>query len=126
MATKKGSARAPQKKAVRDEPKVAANVLPGRRRVVVQGLASRMQVFNLPHDVYCAAMGECSCTDQEVVVTVYSRVDKGREPRLVRKVKKMNPTLTVRYRQRVAVPVAALQCPEVKSALANRWLRVTS
>lgn len=126
MATKKGSARAPQKKAVRDEQKTTANVLPGRRRVVVTGLAPRMQVFNLPHDVYCGAMGECSCSSQEVVVTVYSRVDKGREPRLLRKMKRMNTTLTVRHRQRVAIPVAALQCPEIKAALANRWLRVTS
>lgn len=101
-------------------------VPPSRERVIVQGKARRMQSFNLPHEVYCAAMGECFCTERDVVVTVYSRVENGREPRLLRKKKRMNSTLTVRYGKRVAVPRAALSCPEVKSALDKQWLRVTS
>lgn len=107
-------------------PAKAAEVPDERHRVIIEGRVARMQVFNLPHDVYCKAMGVCSCSEQMVSKTVYSQIDKGqmRHSQLVKKL--INSSLTVRFRQRVAVPRAVLACPEIKVALERKWLRVRS
>ena len=98
----------------------------GAHRIVVRGMEPRMQVFNLPHEIYCKLMGKCYCTEREVAVAVYSKADVGRVKHLQKKMKRMNSTLTVRYRERVAVSKAALACPEVASAKAKGWLRVVN
>ena len=94
-----------------------------QERVVIQSLVPRMQVFNLPHEVYCSKMGQCFCHDDDVVISVYPTVDKGRARHLLRKKKRMNSTLSIRFRERLAVPRAALACPEVASALRQKWIR---
>lgn len=94
-----------------------------QERVVVQGLVPRMQSFNLPHEIYCAKMGKCFCHDGDVVISVYSTVDKGRARHLLKKKKRMNSTLSIRFRQRLAIPRAALACPEVAAALREKWIR---
>jgi hypothetical protein len=92
--------------------------------VIIEGRERRMQSFNLPHEVYCKAMGVCSCQEMQVVSTIYSKADQQRHT--VIKNKKINASLTVGYRKRVAVPEAALECPEIKSAIAQKRLRVRS
>lgn len=96
----------------------------GHERVIVEGLAPRMQSFNLPHDVYCLRMGQCQCTDGEVVTSFRSPADEKTHLRVMPR--KFNSVLTIRYRKRVAVPREALLCPEVAAALADRRLRVRS
>jgi len=95
-------------------------------RVVVVGRAARMQTFNLPHEIYCKVLGECSCSERTVVTSTYSKVDKGEVRYTVAKKKRVNSSLTVRHKQRVAVPRAALRCPEVASAIRSKDLRVES
>ena len=96
------------------------------KRVVLEGISPHLQSFNLPHDVYCEAMGECFCSEQTVVVSQYSKADQQIHKHSLRK--KMNAVLTIGYKQRVAVTSAALSCPEVKAALnpKARRLRVRS
>jgi hypothetical protein len=95
------------------------------QRVIVQGMARRMQVFNLPHEYFCEALGECRCSKGQVRTSVHDNVEGIRRP--VVKERSFCPTLVVRFRQRVAVERAALACPEVKAALTAkpRLLRVT-
>lgn len=104
--------------------KAAVTVPVQHEHVVVEGMAPRMQAFNLPHEIYCRRMGKCCCTEGEVVTSVRSAADQKTHLRVVKR--KNNAVLTIRYRQRVAVPRVALQCPEVAAALASRRLRMRS
>jgi len=119
MARKKSSAK-------RERVAPAVEVPADQHRVIVEGREPRMQTFNLPHEIYCAKMGSCSCTEQEIAFSVYSQIEGGKTRRIQRRMKRMNPTLTVRYRKRTAIPKAALACPEVKAALDAGWIRVRS
>ncbi len=96
----------------------------GHEHIILEGLVPHMQAFNLPHEIYCARMGKCYCTDGHVVTSYRSPVDHKVHLRV--KERKNNSVLTIRYRRRVAVPREALQCPEVAAALAARRLRVRS
>jgi hypothetical protein len=123
MAGKKSSLRRVRKAAAETE---TVEVSEDLHRVIIEGRVARMQTFNLPHEIYCARKGKCSCSMQTVVTSVYSKVDKGVTRHTAAAQKRVNSSLTVRFRQRVAVPKAALACPEVKAALNQKWLRVRS
>jgi hypothetical protein len=96
----------------------------GPEHIILEGMAPHMQAFNLPHDVYCARMGKCYCTDGQVITSFKSPVDQKTHLRV--QARKNNSVLTIRYRRRAAVPREALQCPEVAAALAAKRLRVRS
>jgi hypothetical protein len=80
-----------------------------------------MQTFNLPHEVYCEASGTCACTEQAVITSVVSEVDKERHP--VQTQKRICSSFNVRYGERMQigdgckVHKAALKCPEVEAAI---------
>lgn len=102
--------------------KWSKRVPPTQDRVVIVGKARRMQTFNLPHDVYCAALGECSCSETEVSASYVS--DEDHEYHVAKMIRLVNDSLRVRFRQRVSVPKVALQCPEIAVALTKRDLRI--
>jgi hypothetical protein len=89
--------------------------------VTIEGRARRMQTFNLPHEIYCAAFPECQCTMGEVTTSYTSKEDKQRHT--ITKKKRMNKSIRIRFKQRVTIPRIALECPEVDAALKNKDLR---
>jgi hypothetical protein len=99
---------------------------PSTELVTVEGRAPRAQTFNLPHDVYCAAMGECACVERTVATSKYTDVEGGKKREVAYQQKLICSSFTVLHRRRVTVTRAALLCPEVKTAIQRKWLRVRS
>lgn len=112
------------KKSKTVEKKVETKPRRAHSRVIVEGVERRLQCFNLPHEIYCEEMGVCSCSVQQVASSVYSKADQ--EKHLTVKDKRVNASITVGYRKKIAVPQAALLCPEVKAAIDQKRLRVRS
>lgn len=132
MAKSKGStktAKAIKTEKVEDKPQNVAKapeekVPEEHRRVVIEGRARRFQTFNLPHEIYCEAMGKCFCTEGERVVSFKSPEDKQRHTK-VEKVRHCS-NFSVRFKERVSIAKAALLCPEVDAALRQKRLRLRS
>ena len=90
--------------------------------VTLESRVRQMQVFNLPHDLYCEA-GECACSDVVMVVAAENPRTGARGLRHTSR--KMPGSLTLFARERRAgLPVAILEVPEVKAAIARRRVRV--
>lgn len=108
------------------KPATAPTKQPIQELVTVEGRARRPQTFNLPHEVYCAAMGECACTTRRVAFSQYVDTEGGKRREVAWQDKRISSSFTVLFRRRVTIPKAALLCPEVKSAIARKDLRVRS
>lgn len=93
-------------------------------RVQLVERQGRLQAFNLPHDAYCAEVGECHC--QRVVVRLAAQ-DKRTGERRVRPVERLTcASLTLAPHERSAwLPAAVLDCPEVRAAINAKPRRVT-
>jgi hypothetical protein len=89
--------------------------------VTIESRVRRMQVFNLPHHLYCK--DGCACSDTTVVVFA----ENPRTGERVRRhaSRKMPGSLTLLARERRSgLPLALLEVPEVKAAIARRSVRV--
>lgn len=90
--------------------------------VTLESRVRQMQVFNLPHDAYCAD-GDCACTDTAVLVIDENPRTGERAPRRVTRKTPDSLTLLARER-RVDLPTAVLEVPEVRAAIARGLVRV--
>lgn len=90
--------------------------------VTLESRVRQMQVFNLPHDAYCAD-GDCACSDTAVLVIDENPRTGERAPRRV--TRKTPDSLTLLARERRAdLPAVILDVPEVKAAIARGLVRV--
>jgi hypothetical protein len=90
--------------------------------VTIESRVRQMQVFNLPHDTYCAD-GDCACSDTTLVVLDENPRTGERAPRRV--TRKTPDSLTLLARERlVDLPMAILDVPEVKAAIARGLVRI--
>jgi len=80
-----------------------------------------MQVFHLPHDVFCR--GRCACAEVTVVVTAENPRTGERAPRQLQKKVPGSITLLARER-RQGLPSAVLELGEVKVAISRGYVRV--
>lgn len=90
--------------------------------VFLEGRARRAQVFELSHDVVCAATGKCQCTEK-VVHNLALNKHTG-EKRMVEKRVLCAPSLTVLFKRRSRVDESALSLPAIQRAIKARRLRV--
>lgn len=89
--------------------------------VTLESRTRRMQVFHLPHDVFCR--GRCACSEVIVVVTAENPRTGERAPRQLQK--KVPGSLTILARERKpGLPSAVLDLAEVKAAIARGYLRI--
>jgi len=85
--------------------------------------SGRMQSFNLPHEQFCSAAGQCSCRSVIVTMTDASRSSGNRRPRPVRR--RFCGSLTLLPGETSApLPAAVLEIDEVRSALNSRPRRL--
>ncbi len=108
----------------KDEKKVAPRIERPKappRRVKLEDLSGRLQVFNLPHEIYCEGSGECLCTKKTFIEKVQAKGRTG-----VRKIVKRLPgSLTLLPRSKSApLHESVKQCPDVYSAMRSRPTRV--
>lgn len=91
--------------------------------ITLENRERRMQVFNLPHAIYCAAAGRCECTEQVVTTLVEDPRTGQRTPRSV--VRRIPASLTLLARaQRSGLPEAVLDVAEIRRAVDQGALRV--
>lgn len=86
------------------------------------GVQRKMQSFNLPHEVYCEAIGECGCSTMPVTTSFYSKVDQTFHKKIISQ--RICKSITVRHGHSITVPRAVLECPEVKAALESKPARL--
>jgi len=89
--------------------------------VTLESRARRMQVFHLPHDVFCR--DQCACADVTVVVVAENPRTGERAPKRV--TKKAPGTITLLALERKpGLPSALLDLAQVKAAIGRGYLRV--
>lgn len=89
--------------------------------VTLESRTRRMQVFHLPHELFCR--GRCACSEVTVVVTAENPRTGERAPQLLQK--KVPGSLTILARERKpALPTAVIELAEVKAAIARGYLRI--
>ena len=96
--------------------------------IKIVGKKRAPQSFNLPHEIYCEIIGECQCTPTKVTSFLHE-TSSGQHEGAGNKVftentKLICKSISVFYNMETEVHEAALECPEVKTALDNRWLIV--
>jgi hypothetical protein len=89
--------------------------------IFLVGRARRAQVFELSHDVVCAA-GECKCTER--VIHNLAMNPKDGTKRMVEKKVLCASTLTVLFKRRSRVDDVVLTLPAVQRAIKARRVRV--
>ena len=90
--------------------------------IKLQDLSGRLQVYNLPHEVYCKGSGACLCGSTERLTPAIRRDGKGgikrTEIRLPR-------SITILPKETVGpFHECVKQCPDIKSALRARPTRL--
>jgi len=89
--------------------------------VTLESRVRQMQVFNLPHHVYCK--DACACSDTALAVLAENPRTGERASR--RMTQRTPGALTLLARERRAgLPTTILDVPEVKTAIARRRVRV--
>ena len=89
--------------------------------ITLESRVRRMQVFNLPHEVFCK--GVCACSATTVVVVAEHPRTGDRAPKHV--AKRVPPSMTWLARERRAgLPSVLLEVPDVKAAIERGYLRV--
>jgi hypothetical protein len=89
--------------------------------ITLESRIRRMQVVNLPHEVFCRE--RCGCAEMTVVVVAENPRTGDRAPKRVTKLVPASMTWLALER-RDGLPRAILDVPEVKAALAHRHLRL--
>lgn len=89
-----------------------------RRMVVLADLSGRMHVINLPHEVYCAKSGECSC--EETTQTMPAIGKDGRQG--VKRIARRHPLAITILPRGKSEPLheAVLDCEQVRNAIRAR------
>lgn len=91
--------------------------------ITLESTARQMQVFNLPHDIYCEAAGHCRCQEQIVTTVVEDPQTGERTPRSV--VRRIPASLTLLAGARESgVHDAVLKVAEIRTAIDRGTLRV--
>ena len=89
--------------------------------VTLESRARRMQVFHLPHDVFCR--DRCTCAEVAVVVVAENPRTGERAPKHVRK--KVPGSLTfLALERKPGLPSALIEVAEVKAAIGRGYLRI--
>jgi len=89
--------------------------------VTLVSRARRMQVFHLPHDVFCG--DRCACAEVAVVVVAENPRTGERAPKHVRK--KVPSSLTfLALERKPGLPSSLLEVAEVKAAIGRGYLRI--
>jgi len=89
--------------------------------VTIESRARRMQVFHLPHEVFCH--DRCACAEVAVVVVAENPRTGERAPKHVRK--KVPSSLTfLALERKPGLPNALLEVAEVKAAIGRGYLRI--
>ncbi len=89
--------------------------------VTLESRARRMQVFHLPHDVFCR--DRCACAEVAVVVVAENPRTGERAPKHLKK--KVPGSLTfLALERKPGLPSALLEVPEVKAAVGRGYLRI--
>jgi hypothetical protein len=90
--------------------------------VTLESRVRRMQVFHLPHEVFCRA-GHCACADVTVVVVAENPRTGERAPR--RTTQRVPGSLTILALERKrGLPNGVLEVADVKAAIGRGYLRV--
>ncbi len=91
--------------------------------VTLESRTRRMQVFHLPHEVFCR--DRCSCA--EVVVFVVAEHPRTGERARKRVVKRVPGSITFLARERKPdLPAALLELAQVKAAIGRGYLRIVA
>jgi hypothetical protein len=89
--------------------------------VTLESRARRMQVFHLPHDVFCR--DRCACTEVAVVVVAENPRTGERAPKRLHK--KVPGSLTfLALERKPGLPSALLEVADVKAAIGRGYLRI--
>lgn len=101
-------------------PKMAAPKKQGRT-VRLEDLSGRLQVFNLPHEVYCEGSGTCRCSERTFTEQVHAQGRVG-----IRKIVKRLPDSFTLLPRAKSEPLheSVKKCPDVYSAMRSRPTRV--
>ncbi len=90
--------------------------------VRLKDLSGRLQVFNLPHDVYCAKSGKCLCKKDQFLDMI---VKKDGMPGLRRVEKLVCASLTLLAKsESEALHESITECPDVQSAMLAKPNRI--
>jgi hypothetical protein len=91
--------------------------------ITLENRGRQMQVFNLPHELYCEKSGRCGCS-QETVTTWVEDVATG-ERSLRATIKRIPASLTLLAREKhPGLHEAVLEVPEVQRAIELGTVRV--
>ena len=93
--------------------------------ITLKNIERHIRAFNLPHDIYCAAVGKCCCQEQAVTTVEENPLTGERKPRS-RKRKVPGSLTLLALEQRENLHEAVLKIPEVARAIANKRLRVVN
>jgi hypothetical protein len=89
--------------------------------VTLESRARRMQVFHLPHDVFCR--GRCACAEVAVVVVAENPRTGERAPKHLHK--KVPGSITfLALERKPGLSSAMLEVPDVKAAIGRGHLRI--
>lgn len=89
--------------------------------VTLESRARRIQVFHLPHDVFCR--DRCACAEVTVVVVAENPRTGDRAPKHMRK--KVPSSLTfLALERKPGLPSTLLEVAEVKAAIGRGYLRI--
>ncbi|WP_428264544.1 hypothetical protein [Haliangium sp.] len=91
--------------------------------ITLENRERRMQVFNLPHDIYCEAVEYCACAATDVTTLLEDARTGERMARTATRRIPASITLLARESRR-GLPEAVLRIPEIRRAVDRRALRV--
>ena len=87
-------------------------------KVILVEKLGRSLTFNLPHEIYCAARGECSCRWAWLRLAVLDR-QGNRKPKKVRR-RICDSRMILANGQSEELPRAVLDLPEIQGALRTK------
>ena len=91
--------------------------------ITLENRGRQMQVFNLPHELYCEKAGRCGCANETVTTWVEDVATGERSPRST--IKRIPASLTLLAREKhPGLAEAVLEVPEVQRAIELGTVRV--
>jgi hypothetical protein len=91
--------------------------------IALQEVKNRMQVFNLPHEVFCKARKACVCK-QEYHERIKEDLAKGERWRKRERIRICKSVTLMPRGYSEPLPSEVLECPEIKSAIDRQYVRV--
>ena len=91
--------------------------------ITLENRGRQMQVFNLPHELYCEKSGRCGCANETVTTWVEDAATGERSLRAT--IKRIPASLTLLAREKQpGLAEAVLEVPEVQRAIQFGTVRV--